>query len=545
MLIYLLNIGLLEDFVDNVSVLGLSPQTIEKRMIYLESIGERPTIPILKLNNSDFYSQYKINERDLNKVKEKPLAQTIIENKYANYISNDAKFLNLEGLKAVNEVNKQIEELGVVNRNLEYVKKGYSYSLIKIRENVHKIISNISDYNNISFLDMTEIYTMAILGNKKVDEKEINEIRESVKIRELETLDTSQQQILDTPKIEVISETEGLEDVMEKQTVIENIFENPDTVDGVDIDDLDSIDVFDKYSGIRKDRLVFPEDEEEIEDFEDHRLENQIELDLENETEEWSELVIQKPGIDEKEKMISEMRNEIEEMNRTLQSIRLKKEKEKLEQEKANLEKKIRAELEEEMAEKLKAIEKEREALKIIERDKLNQELEKVDSDSPVEEVEESKPKFRGIRLVEEDEEIEEVLDEIVDEVEEIEEETIEPVEQEVITEEAEKPIEEATQEVVPEESKIYQEIQIEEDTKDDDNIIDINQIRQDDTVKIAVDTIDDYSEFEQEEPKIFFGLDDYGYFAKYTESEDITKLQMQLNEIYKQKKNEDQEDWN
>ena len=53
-------------------------------------------------------------------------------------------------------------------------------------------------------------------------------------------------------------------------------------------------------------------------------------------------------------------------------------------------------------------------------------------------------------------------------------------------------------------------------------------------TVDKNPDTID---EFNDEEPKVFFGLDDYGYFAKYTESEDITRLQMQLNEIYKQKK--------
>lgn len=535
--------GLLEDFVDNVSILGLSPQTVEKRVLYLEAIGTRPTIPVLKLNNNDFYTQFGISEREMNRVKEKPLSQTIIENKYANYISNDAKFLNLEGLKAVNDVNKQIEELGIVNRNLEYTKKGYSYSLIKIRENVHKIISNISDYNNISFMDMTEIFIMAILGNKKVDEKEINDIRESVKIREIEVVDNeAYQQILNTPKIEVIEQKEQTqeitqtEEVMANQTVIQNIFEDPDTVDGISIDELESIDDFDKYSGVKKERLVFPEDEDIYEDFD--RLENQIELDLDSE-DELSDFVETEQDLEitGKEEMISEMRSQIEEMNRTLQTIRLKKKQEKLEQERAELERKIREELEEEINEKFKAIEEERRKLAEIEKELKAKEIKEaqeeqqkveVEVETEIEPEEIVEPRFRGIKLVEDEEPELEITAEEEPELETTAEEETEP--------------ELEAEEIEEDSSKIYQELQLETETTPQDNVIDISQIKEDKTIKIAADTVDEFEEFENEEPKIFFGLDDYGYFAKYSESEDMTRLQMQLNEIYKQKKNEDED---
>lgn len=472
--------GLFEDFYDNVSVLGLSPQTVEKRIIYLEAVGEKPTIPILKLNNTDFYNQYGINERDMERVKEKPLSQTIIENKYANHISNDAKFLNLEGLKAVNEIYNQIEELGIVNKNLEYTKKGYSYSLIKIKENIHKIVSNISDYSNISFIEMTDIYTMAILGNKKVDEKEINEIRESIKIREIEIENETHQQILDMPKVAIVDEetrekeTESVEDEVE---TIEDIFDDPDTVDGVDIDDIDSIDDFDRFSGIRKERLVFPEDEEEIDD---NRIENQIELDLDNEFEEVADHTEDSEEKNEKEAMISEMRREIEEMNKTLQEILLRKEEEKLEQQRKELEEKIKAELEEEAKEAV---------------------------------VEDKEPKYRGIKLVD-------------DEPEEL------PIAEEIKIE----PDEEIEEVVEVEESKIYEELIIEEEKEDKI----IEAIKEDDRVKIAADTLISDDEEYGAVPKVFFGLDDYGHFAKYTESDDLTKLQIQLNEMYKQKKTEE-----
>lgn len=498
--------GLFEDFYDNVSVLGLSPQTVEKRIIYLEAVGEKPTIPILKLNNTEFYNQYGINERDMERVKEKPLSQTIIENKYANHISNDAKFLNLEGLKAVNEIYNQIEELGIVNKNLEYIKKGYSYSLIKIKENIHKIVSNISDYSNISFIEMTDIYTMAILGNKKVDEKEINEIRESIKIREIEIENETHQQILDMPKVAIVDEetrekeTESVEDEVE---TIEDIFDDPDTVDGVDIDDIDSIDDFDRFSGIRKERLVFPEDEEEIDD---NRIENQIELDLDNEFEEVADHTEDSEEKNEKEAMISEMRREIEEMNKTLQEILLRKEEEKLEQQRKELEEKIKAELEEEAKEAEKEFRiQEKDEVKEVAKEKVEELKEEV--------VEDKEPKYRGIKLVD-------------DEPEEL------PIAEEIKIE----PDEEIEEVVEVEESKIYEELIIEEEKEDKI----IEAIKEDDRVKIAADTLISDDEEYGAEPKVFFGLDDYGHFAKYTESDDLTKLQIQLNEMYKQKKTEE-----
>ena len=499
--------GLIEDFVDNVSVLGLSPQTVEKRIIYLEAVGQRPTIPILKLNNNDFYSQFGINERDMNRVKEKPLSQTIIENKYANHISNDAKFLNLEGLKAVNDVCNQIEELGIVNQNLEYTKKGYSYSLIKIKENIHKIISNISDYNSISFLDMSDIITMSILGNKKVDEKEINEIRESVKIREIEVIEKeTSQQILSTPKIEIIEQNEEINETEN----IEEIFEDPYTVDGVDIDELELIDDFDKYSGVRKERLVFPEDDEEtIIEIDENRIEDQIELDLDNEHEMYKEEV--KPVLDEKEKMISEMRSQIDDMNKTLQNILLRKEQEKLEQERAELERRIEEELEKE---RIADLEREKKELQELLKEKQIAE-EKIEETT--EEVKESR--YRGIKLEDDETAIGEEI-------------RIEPEEDEIILE---------PELEVEKEPKIYEELTIEDDTKQSEDIIKIEDIKEDNTIKIAADSLGFEEEFD-DEPKVFFGLDDYGYFAKYSESEDMTRLQLQLNEIYKQKKNEEED---
>ena len=507
--------GLFEDFYDNVSVLGLSPQTVEKRIIYLEAVGEKPTIPILKLNNTDFYNQYGINERDMERVKEKPLSQTIIENKYANHISNDAKFLNLEGLKAVNEIYNQIEELGIVNKNLEYTKKGYSYSLIKIKENIHKIVSNISDYSNISFIEMTDIYTMAILGNKKVDEKEINEIRESIKIREIEIENETHQQILDMPKVAIVDEEERIEEteLVEEET-IEDIFDDPDTVDGVDIDDIESIDDFDRFSGIRKERLVFPEDEEDIDD---NRIENQIELDLDNEFEEVADHTENSDDKNEKEAMISEMRREIEEMNKTLQEILLRKEEEKLEQQRKELAEKIKAELEEEA----KEAEKE---FRIQEKDEVEEILEtKEESTEELKEeiIEEKEPKYRGIKLIDDESEELPIAEEIkIEPDEEIEE------------------IEQLEEVVEVEDSKIYEELTIEEEKEE--KIIDIEAIKEDDRVKIAADTLISDEEEYGGEPKVFFGLDDYGHFAKYTESDDLTKLQIKLNEMYKQKRIEE-----
>ena len=99
----------------------------------------------------------------------------------------------------------------------------------------------------------------------------------------------------------------------------------------------------------------------------------------------------------------------------------------------------------------------------------------------------------------------------------------------------------ESAKELLSKKMKLYDEIAIDDDDESD-NIINIDSIKENETIKIAADTIDEFEEFEKEEPKIFFGLDDYGHFAKYTELEDMTRLQKQLNEIYKQKKNQEED---
>ena len=177
--------GMINELLNNISVLGLGSETIEKRLKYLEKIGEDKTILALKMTGDKFNKRYNSTDTKLDAaVEDEYYAQSIIESRFSDYLERDERELkNIREEKFFENILENILELGIVRKKFEYYKCGYSYSMIKIKSNLNKLITYaIEDLGieNISVKDKIYIIVLSILGNKKVSEKEAEEVCRSI-----------------------------------------------------------------------------------------------------------------------------------------------------------------------------------------------------------------------------------------------------------------------------------------------------------------------------------------------------------------------------
>lgn len=263
--------------ITNISLLSLSSQTLGRRIRYLKSQNLNITPQILKLSNGKFEEEFGVEEENiLSLLEDQYLAQELIDSVYSEYLNSEESELTEKEEAVFNEIYKEIQELGVLENNIEYVKAGYSFSNEKIKKNLNKIISNISkiqDISNIEDGDKVYIKALSVIGNKILTEEEATEVCLSI-IKNIKESESNPKYIKPAISLE-IKEEDKVEDLD-----VENTEEQQEQVDS-------------------KEELVKEnsEDKKEIDKIEEE-LELEVEVEDENEEDfENSEEVLNKETI--------------------------------------------------------------------------------------------------------------------------------------------------------------------------------------------------------------------------------------------------------
>ena len=209
--------GMVNELLNNISVLGLGSETIEKRLKYLEKIGEDKTILALKMTGDKFNKRYDATDAKLDAaIEDEYYAQNIIESRFSEYLEREERELkNFREERFFESILENILELGIVRKKFEYYKCGYSYSMIKIKQNLNKLITYAVEdlgIENISAKDKIYIIVLSILGNKKVSEKEAEEVCRSIIKKEKEAEINPQLVEKDVHKISVGIEKNVIEE---------------------------------------------------------------------------------------------------------------------------------------------------------------------------------------------------------------------------------------------------------------------------------------------------------------------------------------------
>lgn len=251
--------GMVNELLNNISVLGLGSETIEKRLKYLEKIGEDKTILALKMTGDKFNKRYDATDAKLDAaIEDEYYAQNIIESRFSEYLEREERELkNFREERFFESILENILELGIVRKKFEYYKCGYSYSMIKIKQNLNKLITYAVEdlgIENISAKDKIYIIVLSILGNKKVSEKEAEEVCRSIIKKEKEAEINPQLVEKDVHKISV-----GIE----KNVLAENYKEEYKEEANYDINN----------ESVENDSLGFEDEYEEEKEYENNNQE--------------------------------------------------------------------------------------------------------------------------------------------------------------------------------------------------------------------------------------------------------------------------------
>lgn len=220
--------GMLDAMLNNISILGLNPEMIESRIIYLKQKGIEPTAQSFKLSNAKFSENYDIQGNLEDKLPQRYYAEEMIDSNYSEILLNEyenekendytdlstiGENLSYDEKRLYEEILKEIISLGIVTKNLEYAKCNYSYSMIKIRKNLEKLVAHIKDIKDVEELDKKDyiyIESLAVLGNKKMQEDEAEIICKSI-IRGEKEISKEYMQNDDLTKIKINVEEENKE----------------------------------------------------------------------------------------------------------------------------------------------------------------------------------------------------------------------------------------------------------------------------------------------------------------------------------------------
>ena len=210
--------------ITNISLLSLSSQTLGRRIRYLKSQNLNITPQILKLSNGKFEEEFGVEEENiLSLLEDQYLAQELIDSVYSEYLNSEESELTEKEEVVFNEIYEEIQELGVLENNIEYVKAGYSFSNEKIKKNLNKIISNISkiqDISNIEDGDKVYIRALSVIGNKILTEEEATEVCLSI-IKNIKESESNPKYIKPAISLEIkeeIKDKEKVEDLEVENT---------------------------------------------------------------------------------------------------------------------------------------------------------------------------------------------------------------------------------------------------------------------------------------------------------------------------------------
>ena len=323
--------------ITNISLLSLSSQTLGRRIRYLKSQNLNITPQILKLSNGKFEEEFGVEEENiLSLLEDQYLAQELIDSVYSEYLNSEESELTEKEEVVFNEIYEEIQELGVLENNIEYVKAGYSFSNEKIKKNLNKIISNISkiqDISNIEDGDKVYIRALSVIGNKILTEEEATEVCLSI-IKNIKESESNPKYIKPAISLEIKEEIQDKDKVEDLD--VENTEEQQEQVDSKEeLEENSDIELKEKDEAVEtietdselngndtelelKEELVKEnsEDKEEIDQIEED-LELEAEVEDENEEDFGnSEEVLAKnheeKGVEEKEEKLLNNENEVE-----------------------------------------------------------------------------------------------------------------------------------------------------------------------------------------------------------------------------------------
>lgn len=168
----------------NLDALEIPKSEIEKKISVLEDnlIIE---FDDLILDKTKFLEKHNISLEDFENIKLKDYAEFNITNKYKKYLKISPRQMYVKESKVYEEIYKKILDLGKVNNNLEYIKCGEKFSILKIEENMHKIIVGIADNENIDIFNLpefnkNEIIILSIIGGRRLEKDKTLEIEDSI-----------------------------------------------------------------------------------------------------------------------------------------------------------------------------------------------------------------------------------------------------------------------------------------------------------------------------------------------------------------------------
>lgn len=176
--------GLFAKIMSNLNVLKLEKEDLEKRINILKDKNNLNSKDLL-LTKEEFLNKYKIDEDKFNSTRLEDYAQFNISNKFKKYLKIVPRQMYVDESKVYEKIYIELLELGNVNNNLEYIKCGEKFSILKIEDNLYKIIIGISEYEDIDLFDLSdfdknEIIILTILGNKRLNKVKTEQIENSI-----------------------------------------------------------------------------------------------------------------------------------------------------------------------------------------------------------------------------------------------------------------------------------------------------------------------------------------------------------------------------
>lgn len=176
----------------NLDKLNVNTDELEKKISILSN---NLTIDFedITLSKKEFLNKNNITEKEFDDEMLLDFAQFNISNKFKKYLNINPRQMYLNESKVYEEIYKKILDLGSVNNNLEYIKCGEKFSILKIEENLHKVLVGIADNENIdiynlSDFDRLEIMAITILGRRRLEKNISNIIYDSILKNETESI---------------------------------------------------------------------------------------------------------------------------------------------------------------------------------------------------------------------------------------------------------------------------------------------------------------------------------------------------------------------
>ena len=176
--------GLFAKIVSNLNVLKLEKEDLEKRINILKKKDKANTEDLL-ISQEEFLNKYDLKKEEFKKEKLLDYAQFNISNRFKKYLNIVPRQMYVDESKVYEKVYIDILELGKVNNNLEYIKCGEKFSILKIEENLYNILIGIREYEDVDLFDLSdfdknEIIALTILGNRRLNKRKTEEIENSI-----------------------------------------------------------------------------------------------------------------------------------------------------------------------------------------------------------------------------------------------------------------------------------------------------------------------------------------------------------------------------